>query len=161
MRPLSLRAPPRNRTLRHLLIRQGSSTRRVVTSGCGESRTRKAACAARPDSNRVPSPVGLHIPSGETGSRTRKAAHVAAQDSRAEGAGFEPAHDLRRDLGLANRRLTARPTFHQYAGRESNPHVRRHTLLRRARLPVTPPALGATGQIRTGPTTMARLRAIR
>jgi hypothetical protein len=29
----------------------------------------------------------------------------------AEGAGIEPAHDVSRDLGLANRRLTARPTF--------------------------------------------------
>lgn len=33
--------------------------------------------------------------------------------SNAEGAGIEPAHGSRRDLGLANRRLAARPTFHR------------------------------------------------
>lgn len=41
-----------------------------------------------------------------------------------------------RDLGLADRRLTTRPTFRACAGRDSNPHVRRHTGLGRARLPV-------------------------
>jgi hypothetical protein len=35
--------------------------------------------------------------------------------------------------------VISRPTA--YAGRESNPHVLRHTHLRRARLPITPPAL--------------------
>jgi hypothetical protein len=32
----------------------------------------------------------------------------------------------------------------------SNPHVRRHTLLRRARLPITPPALGVDDRLRPG-----------
>lgn len=34
------------------------------------------------------------------------------------------------------------------ARRESNPHVRRHTLLRRARLPITPPALDRAAHLR-------------
>jgi hypothetical protein len=37
-------------------------------------------------------------------------------------------------------RPLGRFTFHECAGRESNPHARRHRLLRSARLPVTPPA---------------------
>jgi hypothetical protein len=41
---------------------------------------------------------------------------------RAEGAGIEPAHDVDRDFGLANRRLTPRPTFPAaYPSRDSNP----------------------------------------
>jgi hypothetical protein len=41
------------------------------------------------------------------------AGHLAYSVSHpcAEGAGIEPAHDASRDLGLANRRLAARPTF--------------------------------------------------
>jgi hypothetical protein len=52
---------------------------------------------------------------------------------------------LGRDLGLANRRLTARPTFHARAGRDSNPHVRGHTVLSRARLPLRHQRLGSAG----------------
>jgi hypothetical protein len=47
-----------------------------------------------------------------------------------------PAHPLATEPG-------ALPVHLPCAGRESNPHVRRHTLLRRARLPVTPPARDA------------------
>ena len=46
-----------------------------------------------------------------------------------------PAHPLATEPGPC-------PVHLPYAGRESNPHVRRHTLLGRARLPFTPPALG-------------------
>jgi hypothetical protein len=41
---------------------------------------------------------------------------------------------------LSGRAWRACPVHLPCAGRESNPDVRRHTLLRRARLPVTPPA---------------------
>jgi hypothetical protein len=37
-------------------------------------------------------------------------------------------------------RRPGRFTFHECAGRESNPHARRHRFLKPARLPVTPPA---------------------
>jgi hypothetical protein len=46
-----------------------------------------------------------------------------------------PAHPLATEPGPC-------PVHLPCAGRESNPHVRRHTLLGRARLPFTPPAPG-------------------
>jgi hypothetical protein len=45
-------------------------------------------------------------------------------------------HAVRRALVSSEARLPGRFTLHACAGRDSNPHVRRHTVLSRARLPV-------------------------
>src|ERR1700761_1844850 len=79
-------------------------------------------------------PVRCYPPSGfQPG-----AAAWLVQPPLAEGAVIETDGVTR--ASLSGRARYACPVHLPCAGRESNPDVRRHTLLRRARLPVTPPA---------------------
>jgi hypothetical protein len=99
----------------------------------------------------VPAPWQVHSPRAEDGEiesqclttpiRVPAAAGALPGSSPIAESGAIEAHAPARDAHS----LAARPgpwPVHSpsCAGRESNPHVRRHTLLRRARLPITPPA---------------------
>jgi hypothetical protein len=99
----------------------------------------------------VPAPWQVHSPRAEDGeiesqrlttpTRVPAAAGALPGSSPIAESGAIEAHAPARDAHS----LAARPgpwPVHSpsCAGRESNPHVRRHTLLRRARLPITPPA---------------------
>jgi hypothetical protein len=67
--------------------------------------------------------------------RFQRGAFPVGQPSIEERGEFE-SHAVRRALVSSEARLPGRFTLHACAGRDSNPHVRRHTVLGRARLPV-------------------------
>ena len=156
--------PPRSRTERYRLIRAAPSTGWVVASCChsidlteesGGPELATALYASVPLSGAAPASLTGSTLRGrwqrtENSNLTVVSRRPVSGRWPARLAGFvlhggrwptrtarcHPAHPL------SNESPAPCPVHLPCAGRESNPHVRRQTLLGRARLPFTPPALG-------------------
>lgn len=129
--------------------------RRTFQIESGERRTRISQLALRiafeASPVRLPGSLSLSICAAEDGvlethpgngaSRFPGGGRALAASSSMAESGAVEAHALRHALVSSEARPLAGSLSMWCAGRESNPHVRRHRFLGPARLPVTPPAL--------------------